>query len=56
MTETPETRCLKILGKLMSYYECHILTNHIRSHIKASDDVLELEKMVREDLAFGPLI
>ena len=58
MTEIPENRCLKILCKFSfvakntwrhKYFtnsftanECYILTNHIRSHIKASGYKLTL--------------
>ena len=58
MTQIPETGCLKILYKYsfvakicdvtntfqihVQKNECYILTNHIRSHVKASDYKLTL--------------
>ena len=51
MTEIPENRCLKILCKcrfvakirdVTNTHECYILTNHIRSHIRASGHKLTL--------------
>ena len=69
MTEIPETRCLKISSKFsfvarkhltfqkitnpFTTNECFILTNHIRSHIKASGYKLTLIKFKKNFLSFG---